>query len=534
MRKVALYANSIRYLKWEQLWHQATKRIGLDCPLVRTYKPTFNTEMLRLPPAITELDYDLEFLGRFSVDELMHNEITLLHSTESVDLDGTWFFGNRSPLWNHNLHYFEYLFALAKQYETTNKQEYIEKIKKYISSWIKNNPLGIKNSAWECYPIALRLPNWIELYSILHEEIDQDNRFKDQFIRSLFEQYSYLLNHLEKHLLANHYFEDLKAIIIASVFFGDDKVRAIATEKLVEQCHEQIFEDGMQYERSPMYQKILLEDLIRVEVALECVNQKNEIVRRYIKKMLDVAYSLEIGLDRLPLFNDCGRNITKSLNALVEACKKRFGIQPEKGYSFPDSGFYAFEFGEGWKLIVDGGQPGPDYSPGHAHSEMMSFELFYKGKPIIVNCGTYAYQCNQRMLFKSTQASNTVKISGTEQSECWSSFRMARRARLCEVKLMENGIILQMIDYQGHNIRRAISIQKDCIEVVDESRGENIESFVHFAKNEDCNRIVVSKGQKESFQIPYAEEFGVQEIIQAIKIHDENSISYKIVIKEMH
>ena len=62
---------------------------------------------------------------------------------------------------------------------------------------------------------------------------------------------------------------------------------------------------------------------------------------------------------------------------------------------FVDSGFYIFKQND-WKLIVDAGQPGPAYIPGHAHCDTMSFELFRAGKPVIVNCGTYAYQCKER------------------------------------------------------------------------------------------------------------------------------------------
>lgn len=528
MGKVALYANTIRYLKPEQLWHQATKRLGLTCPLIKGYTPIYKAESVKPVPAIRELDYDTEFLSRFSVDELMRDEVTLLHSREYIDLQGLWFFEERSPLWNHNLHYFEYLFALAKQYEDSQKQEYLEKIKAYVIAWVKNNPQGSKNSAWECYPIALRLPNWIDLYSLLEEEIGADQEFQKVFIHTLFEQYSYLLNHLEKHLLANHYFEDLKALVIASTFFGDDKVRIVATAKLIEQCGEQIHKDGMQYERSPMYQKILLEDLIRVEVALESGGNKNEKIRSYIKKMLDVAYSLESGLDRLPLFNDCGKNITKSIKALVKASENWLKIAPEKKYSFPDSGFYIFEFGDGWKLVVDGGQPGPDYSPGHAHCEAMSFELFYKGKPFFVNCGTFAYQCDQRSFFKSTQAHNTVQVSGAEQSECWSSFRMARRARMGDVKADDQGISMQLTDYHGHKIKRTISINPDRIEVLDESSGNQITSFLHFTESSYKQAVLIQSGNMDEFQAPYAEEFGLQKKIPALKISGEGFIKYSI------
>ena len=531
MGMFALYANTIRYLKFEQLWHLVTKRMGGTCPLVKDYTPVLKVESIITLPAIKELDYDSEFLSRFSVDELMCNDITLLNSNEHLDLQGSWFFAQKSPLWNHNLHYFEYLFALAKQYENSKRQEYLKKIKSYILAWIEHNPQGSKNSAWECYPIALRLPNWIAIYSLLKNDISEDLVFHRIFLHSLFDQYSYLLNHLEKHLLANHYFEDLKALVIASTFFGDDNIRKVATAKLIEQCDEQILEDGMHFERSPMYQKLILEDLIRVEVALESVGDKNKKIRSYIQKMLNVSYSFEFGLDRLPLFNDCGNNITKNIRALVRASENWFKLSPEYKYCFQESGFYIFEFGDGWKIVVDGGQPGPDYSPGHAHCEAMAFELFHKGKPIFVNCGTFAYQCEERNFFKSTQAHNTVQVSGVEQSECWSNFRMARRARIVDVKNDKQTISMQMTDFLGHNIKRIISINPDYIEVYDVSRGNSIESFLHFTDVSYKFAVEIQCGKVNEFQSPYAEEFGVLEMIPSLKICGVGFVKYRMRVR---
>ena len=528
MGKVALYANTIRYLKPEQLFYQVMKRTGRPCPLIKGYTPTLNADSLKVVPALKELDYDTEFLNRFCVDELMCDKITLLHSGEQLDLKGSWFFEERSPLWNHNLHYFEYLFALAKKYEETSNTKYFDKIKSYITAWVEHNPQGSKNSAWEVYPIVLRLPNWIDLYALLEKEIVADSDFHSLFVRTMFDQYVYLLNHLEKHLLANHYFEDLKALVIASTFFGDDRVQEIAAVKLLEQCAEQILADGMQYERSPMYQKILLEDLIRVEAALESSGRKNKDIRQYIRKMLDVSYSLEFGLDRLPLFNDCGKNIAKSLNALVKACQNRLEITPERKNSFPDSGFYVFDFADGCKLVVDGGQPGPDYSPGHAHCEAMSFELFQKGKPIFVNCGTFAYQCEQRSFFKSTQAHNTARVNGAEQSECWSSFRMARRARIKNVQYEKHGISMCVTDYLGHPIKRTIRVNVDSVEIIDESDNASVESYLHFTDHAARHTVTVQAGEASEFRTPYAEEFGKQTEIPALKISGMGLVKYTI------
>lgn len=530
MSKFALYANTIRYLKFEQLWHQVTKRLGCKCPLIRGYKPEFTQKDISLSPAVRELDYDADFIKRFSVSELMQNDVSLLHSTEHLELEGSWFFKNKSPLWNHNLHYFEYLFALSNQYEISGDRRYIDKIKEYIVSWIKQNPIGVKNSAWECYPIALRITNWVDLYSLLQKEFDEDKTFKNQFINSLFEQYDYLLNHLEKHLLANHYFEDLKALVIAACFFNDDKVMNVATDELIKQCHEQILDDGMQYERSPMYQKILLEDLIRVHVALKNHNKENESIKTFIKKMLDVSFSLEDGIERIPLFNDCGDNIAKSIKAIVESCKQYCDISPEYNNEFPNSGFYIYNYSNDKhiRIIIDAGQPSPKYSPGHSHCEAMSYEVFINGKPVIVNCGTFAYQTEMRSFFKSTQAHNTIKVANNEQSEIWSSFRMARRAKVKSVIKDEDSISATIKDYKNNTLRRKIEINSRQIRIMDETAMSNLTSFIHFNEFDGRKRISVIEGCPTLIKMKYAPEFGKIEDIDALEIDGNNKIEYTI------
>jgi hypothetical protein len=76
-------------------------------------------------------------------------------------------------------------------------------------------------------------------------------------------------------------------------------------------------------------------------------------------------------------------------------------------------------------LILDAGKPCPDYLPAHAHAE-----LLVSGERVIVDSGVYEYTAGSwRDFFRSTRAHNTVEVAGTDQSEVWDSFRVARRAR---------------------------------------------------------------------------------------------------------
>jgi hypothetical protein len=71
------------------------------------------------------------------------------------------------------------------------------------------------------------------------------------------------------------------------------------------------------------------------------------------------------------------------------------------------------------------------YQPGHAHCDLLSFELDLGGAPLVVDAGVSGYEGDPlREYARSTRAHNTVSIGGREQSEVWGTFRVARRAEV--------------------------------------------------------------------------------------------------------
>jgi hypothetical protein len=81
-------------------------------------------------------------------------------------------------------------------------------------------------------------------------------------------------------------------------------------------------------------------------------------------------------------------------------------------------------------LLADVGEIGPDYLPGHAHGDTLSFELSVFGQRVVVNSGTSEYGLGaERLRQRGTEAHSTVQIDDADSSEVWSGFRVARRAR---------------------------------------------------------------------------------------------------------
>ena len=521
LNKVLLYCNTLRNMKPSQVYWRIKTRLGGSCGIGVDVKENYDDKPDTF--AIPELDLDPVFIARFSAKELMSDKITLLHESSDFDWKTAWKLSDKTALWNFNLHYFEYLFSLVSAWKEGGDKKYLEKTFEIVSNWIACNPVGM-DPAWASYPLALRIVNWISYYGYTAENMREE--FRKTFLKSLHLQYSYLSRHLEKDILGNHYFEDLKTLLLASLFFKDEAVFNKILPVFKAECKEQILSDGMHFELSPMYHKIIFEGMLRAAFALRKAGRPDTEIESYLQPMLDVAYSFEEGIDRVPLFNDGGNNVAKSLDALLIAADRYFGLKPCFKNRLEASGYYIFKRetdGHSWKLIVDAGQPGPGYIPGHAHCDAMSFELFRDGKPIIVNCGTYAYQCKERNFFRSTSAHNTVMIDGVEQSQCWGAFRLAKRSSTKVLEVTDDSISMEMTDQKGRKAERKI-VFCDKLAVVDRSHGHSLRSYIHSAKE-----ISVSHNAEETaLKQEYAAGFGEKETVECRQLSGKDSLEYEI------
>lgn len=526
MGKVTLYYHTIKNMKFSQVFNRFRIKIGKGCSLgVMPSRRTLDVKKVESPET---LDFDPVFLARFPIDKLMGDIITILHSSKKINWKTTWSFKDKSALWNYNLHYFEYLFPLVRAWQDTGNSKYRDKTVEMIEGWIDGNPIGT-NPAWASYTTALRIVTWISWYWYASDGLDM--YFRQKFLASLHDQFSYLSTHMEKDILGNHYFEDLKSLVLASLFFNDDAVLEKSLNDFRSECKEEILSDGMHFELSPMYHKIILEGMLRVATALRSAGKQDAVIEAYLQPMLDVAYSFENGLERIPLFNDCGNNIAKSLDALEKTAWSVFNMKPQFKWKLEDSGYYIFVKTidtKIWKLIVDAGQPGPKYIPGHAHCDAMSFELFCDGKPIVVNCGTYAYQCKERGFFRSTSAHNTVMADGIEQSQCWGEFRLARRSNTRVLDITQNSITMEMTDQKGKKVKRIITFS-DVLTITDSTSDScSITSFLHILGN---HKAVIHNADITEQGGFYAEDYGQKNYIKTLCLTAENKIDIVLNLK---
>ncbi len=515
--KIGLYANTVKHLKPSQVLYRVWRKAGGNTRLRPFYTPKPNTAKADISaiPVLPELDFDPAFVGRFNVDAILEDKIELLHHEEQVDWSESWHAQLSTPLWRFNVHYFEYLLPLAKAHIDSADKRYLNKAKTIIEAWISNCPIEKGGAAWDSYTISMRVVNWLAFYGEMADVLQDDSEFIASFNNSLAQQFVMLSKHLEVDLLANHYLEDLKALTLLSCYFNDDETLNLVLPKLYAQIDEQILPDGMHFELSPMYHKIVLEDLLRVAVVLQNRGFEGAAEKFRLQDMADCLYSMERHTNRTPLFNDSGDNVAKSRDALLECLSKRFGITPDFKALLPNAGYCILEreTNAGYiKVIFDAGRPGPEYAMGHAHCDALSFECFINGEPWIVNCGTYAYQDANRLEYKKTLSHSTVMVEGKEQHECWAPFRVARHGYAVILEADEHSAKGRFTYADGGtSIEREISIDDDAIQIYDQSlNGVKLESSFIFSSG-------LPEIENRFDDVRYSPEFGVaQSVCQAI------------------
>jgi hypothetical protein len=191
-------------------------------------------------------------------------------------------------------------------------------------------------------------------------------------------------------------------------------------------------------------------------------------------------------------FNDCADGQGPSAREIIEWVRAGTG-QVDRGsdpaFAFPDSGYFGWTGGSG-RFVMDAGIVGPPEQPGHAHCDLGSFELDIRGYPLVVDSGVHGYGGDRfREYARSTRAHNTVSICGREQSEMWSTFRVARTARLGPVRFERTpaGVAIEL-SYRPFGSRfvhhRRAQYVPGILEVSDRiarADGCTLKSWLHFA-----------------------------------------------------
>lgn len=483
-------------------------------------------------------------------------QFRFLNQTHSLSAQGGWNDVALEKLWLYNQHYFDDLNA---QGATARCEWHCALIKR----WVAENPPASGNG-WEPYPTSLRIVNWVKWLAT-------GNPAVPGMLESLSLQAAWLSRRLERHLLGNHLFANAKALVFAGLCFeGPQAASWLATglKIITHELPEQVLADGGNFERSPMYHAIFLEDVLDLINAANCwtgiVSEVHVATwRETAGRMLGWLAAMTHPDGEIALFNDAAFGVAPDMAELI-AYAERLGVTN----SHQDREPFRADFITSWSTevkarksnnkpgllhlsasgyvrlqkqdavaLVDVAPIGPDYLPGHAHADTLSFELSVFGQRVVVNGGTSRYGVGlERLRERGTAAHSTVEIAGQNSSEVWGGFRVARRAYPFNLQLQDQADVLQVAcSHDGYKRlsgapihRREWEMDPGSLHVADTVRGGTHTAVARYILHPNVKvtaadnniwqltlaggqnlRVMVMEGQGRLEPASYAPEFGI-------------------------
>lgn len=419
-------ARTVRHLRPGQIWHRIAFRLvrpkpdlapppGLRAGTGAWQRPAERRPSLVGPTRMRFLNVERDLAGPADWDD------------PAVD-----------KLWRYNLHYFEDLTASGHAGRSAWHSALLDR-------WVRENPPGF-GTAWEPYPTSLRIVSWIK-WAL------GGGALTPAQVHSLAIQARWLMGRLEYHLLGNHLFVNAKALVFAGLWFEGAEAEGWldkGLEILAREVPEQILPDGGQFELSPMYHALALEDILDlINIARAYPGQSLSRVQAAASAWTGLVPSMQRWLrlmchpdGQIALFNDAAIDIAPS-PAELDRYASDLGLVAlpvgDGAILLPDSGYARLATGEA-VVIADLARIGPDYLPGHAHADSLSFEMSLGSRRLIVNSGTSVYGTGpERHRQRGTAAHSTVLVAGQDSSETWSGFRVGRRARPRDVAVADQG-----------------------------------------------------------------------------------------------
>lgn len=415
MKKIILYINTIKYLKFIQIIYRVYYKIIPTSLLTPKH-----VEVKRISK-INKISHPCKKKSTYQ-----KNSIVTLNKSIPIP-DGIWESENASKLENYNLNYFDFITDIKNPKEG----------ELLINKWISDN-IDYNTIPWHAYPVSLRIINWIKFLSL-------NNISNTNYDNNIYKQTDWLTKNLEYHLLGNHLFVNAKALLFSGFYLNSeqsDRYIEQGTKIFNKEIKEQLLDDGGSFELSPMYHAIMLEDLLDIYNIINTspkraqANKLLDSLYHTIKRMFLWLETMTHISGKYAHFNDSSSGVAPTLNELkqyadrLNLSESYIKSLDKKSVYLSNSGYCRLENDHAY-VICDGANVGPDYIPGHAHADTLSFEMSINDIEIFVNSGTSEYGISEeRHRQRSTASHNTAEINNQNSSEVWAGFRVARRAKI--------------------------------------------------------------------------------------------------------
>lgn len=365
---------------------------------------------------------------------------------------------------------FQHLTRLGQAYWLTVDEKYPREFVAQLEDWMVENqrPWGVN---WACtMDVAIRVVNWLWGYHFMKESPSLTDEYRLSFHSSLHTHGRHIWRNLENQggVNNNHYLANLVGLIFVGILCPEFKEAAtwrdFGVKELWRELFKQTYVDGGSFEASTAYHRLATElflsaallcqlNLIRVPVEVLCRIEKmlefvmnctspdgtmpqvgdsdNGRLHRLAvwkpeeleREWDDYRYLLAIGSFlyeredfRIAAGNRwqeavwlCGNLVSESRNNSLTTSVA------ERSHAFAKTGIYVMRHNSQY-MLIDAGTIGQGGCGGHAHNDLLAFELHANGQKWIVDSGSYCYTSDYRARnrARSTSSHNTVMIDNEE------------------------------------------------------------------------------------------------------------------------
>jgi uncharacterized heparinase superfamily protein len=377
-------------------------------------------------------------------------KLSLLQQTVDLGWPIAWSrdLGELPHLWRFHLQYHEFLLScIAGQPPEAKSRDSRDIAWAFVLDWIaahEPEQARVVDDAWHPYCISRRIPVWIWLLG----GASPPPAVQAAMERSLFQQATYLCDHLELDLCGNHLFENLTALTLAACCFPKEPRSShwleIASLHFEREIGVQVLDSGEHFELSPMYHSQILGNLLKMICLLDTQpHPLVALIREAACKMSGFLEAIVCPDGEIPLLGDSGFGEAPGMAQLqmlanIARVTTSNGQAREPGEAVLKGPYWSVSgrnrHASDW-LLFDRGQVCPDSLPAHGHCDLLNLVVSVGGRRWLVDSGNYDYQnSSMRQYCRSSLAHNVVTVDHKNQCDVWSVFRMGRRARVNDLK----------------------------------------------------------------------------------------------------
>ncbi|MFD0863130.1 alginate lyase family protein [Sungkyunkwania multivorans] len=457
-----------------------------------------------------------------------------------------------------------FLIAVARSYLLTKDEKYLTFVRSTLEHWKTKNPIA-HSVNWYPMEVAIRTINLVQLRELLLRD-DKADKTIDLLNEILLLHGIFLWRNVEyTDLRGNHYAANLTALLLLGKIFKDFFKEArnwyrYAIQKTENEFHLQFLKDGVNFEKSIPYHRLVVELFFVSFLAMKrsgiqlrsetltLLRNANRFMKAVTKPNSETpiigdndsasifqndAVSLNDHSNILQLISlfleDDGLNIAKEAYL---SSRELFGIEETKaarrkeGFQldyFEEGGFVIAKTSKDY-FIADYGEVGMHGRGGHGHNDLFSFELMLDGKDIIVDPGCYTYTGDLALKskMKSSAYHNGLMVDGQEIAPQIGQWGISDIANPLNVRVLDNANSIEIsgehkgYDRLSHPVghRRVFKLTKNnfkltCNDHVNCESKHEITRHLHFSKEVDVSientSITVMTGESK-FKIQFDEQ----------------------------